>query len=1004
MTNSELKTSSPTRTPFPSNQTPSELVHEFLLRLKESPFKGDIEESYAKRLMAATDNSLYQLMPSAIIFPKNHEDVERVMSLLAEPRFRSLSITPRGGGTGTNGQSLTFGLVLDLSRYMNNIISLDQENRTVTVQTGVVKDQLNAFLRPFGYFFAPELSTSNRATIGGMINTDASGQGSCEYGKTSQHVVELLGVYAGGKTLRTRSMERAALKELDEDSPLLKISQKLEASIAPHKEEIKAVFPPLNRYVTGYDLDHFAHDESFNLNHLLCGSEGTLGIFTEAVLNILPIPKETALVLISYDDFIEALADTPLLMKAEATSIEILDDIVLEIAKNDYIWATTEEYFEGIDYAHLKALQLIEFNADTVEELEERVERFMHYCNEHPNAHRLTRHAIFGKSAVNRVYGLRKRAVGLLGAVEGNRRPLPFVEDTAVPPENLAPFIAEFKAVLDQHQLRYGMFGHADAGVIHVRPALDMKLPSDRDLIRPISDAIYTLCEKYGGALWGEHGKGVRSEYSEQFFGALYPVIQSVKEIFDPYNQLNPGKIAIAPPKEGLPSRELYAIDGLPTRGLLNGQINQLYFETFPNTLYCNGNGACFNYDTDAAMCPSYKATRERINSPKGRSELIKEWLRQRTIGKVDPQFEAEMNESFSLCLSCKSCVGECPMKVDIPDAKAEFLHHYHQTHPRPKYHNLLAKAEEIAPLTAALGALYRPLAKGRVAKKITEKLGLIDLPIPQKSDLKDQIKRGRVVQLSDRTIKKLKELSDKEKRESVIIVPDVFLQFYDATTLNATLELLPNLGVTLYLAPYRPSGKVQHVLGYLEQFKRSALHQNQLLERLAESNIPLIGIEPPVTLLYRDEYRKKLGLNTPDVLLIQEWLFEYLSPLPPAKISALMKGKPKEGLQLLSHCTEKSNATHAPKVWQSIFALFNQPLTLTPTGCCGMSGSFGHVKENEMISRKIYHQSWKKVVDSHAPDTLLATGFSCRSQVERFSEVKVLHPIVYLNQLIKGV
>src|SRR5699024_5779735 len=319
------------------------IVEQFLKTLKPLNFSGDIETSYAQRLISATDNSIYQMMPEAVIFPKSNDDVEKVMTLLAKPEFQAVTLSTRGGGTGTNGQSLNNGIILDISRHMNRILDFDAENRIVTVQTGVVKDQLNAYLRPLGYFFAPELSTSNRATIGGMINTDASGQGSCEYGKTSKHVLEILAYPIGGEAIRSRALTDSELADIDQ-FPLV---NKLYDLLSPEKGAIHAHFPQLNRFITGYDLDHFTQDSRKNLNHLLCGSEGTLGVFTEAKLNVLPIPKETALILITYNDFIKALEDAPFLMHSDPTptSVEVIDNIVMEIAKNDFIWATTEQYF-----------------------------------------------------------------------------------------------------------------------------------------------------------------------------------------------------------------------------------------------------------------------------------------------------------------------------------------------------------------------------------------------------------------------------------------------------------------------------------------------------------------------------------------------------------------------------------------------------------------------------------------------------------------------------------
>ncbi|MDM1545052.1 FAD-binding oxidoreductase [Ignatzschineria indica] len=963
---------------------PTPSTEQFLEALSAKNFSGEIEVSYAQRLIAATDNSIYQLMPEAILFPKDNHDVEKVMVLLGEERFRHITLSTRGGGTGTNGQSLNQGIILDLSRHMNKILNFDPDKRVVTVQTGVVKDQLNAYLRPYGFFFAPELSTSNRATIGGMINTDASGQGSCEYGKTSQHVLEILAYRIGGEALVSRPFSQNQKDELR-----LPIAESLYQALLPHKEKIHAHFPQLNRFITGYDLDHFTQDEMINLNHLLCGSEGTLGVFTEAKLNVLPIPKETALVLITYNDFIGALEDAPLLMGAtpKPTSVEVIDNIVMEIAKNDFIWATTEEYFSGIDYEALKAIQLIEFNADDLPTLQEKVTDFTHYIETHPHKSRLSIRPLLGKKAVLDIYGLRKRAVGLLGAIQGNRRPIPFVEDTAVPPENLAPFIAEFRAILDRAAVKYGMFGHADAGVIHVRPALDLKLEEDRPLIRQVSDKVYQLCQKYGGALWGEHGKGVRSEYAQDFFGELYPLVQSVKRAFDPYNQLNPGKIA------AVADHALLKIDEVPLRADFNRQINSHYWaeNAYATTLYCNGNGACFNYDLNAAMCPSYKATRERIYSPKGRAELIKEWLRQKSHNIVQPQFEQELYDSLSLCLSCKSCAGECPIKVNIPAAKSQFLNEYYQKRKRPLYEKILINAEKMVEKSAKVAGIANWMTQNRLTKQLFSQIGLVDLPQLERAQY--HADQHYYQQLTLDNLSCLESVKSPEN--AVILVPDSFFMFYDATTFNATVELLHQLGVMIFIAPYQSSGKVAHVYGALTQFKKEAEAQNELLTKLAAYGIPLVGIEPPITLTYREEY-PAIGLASPNVALIQEWLATYL-----ANRQDLPQIEEKIDLKLMSHCTEKTNATHAPKAWQEIFARFGLHLSEEKSGCCGMSGGFGHIKKNRDLSEKIYSQSWGEIIKENAPETLLATGSSCRSQVKRFDNVEIVHPIVKLNQLL---
>src|SRR5690554_7272960 len=555
----------------------------FLEALKAAGFEGEIAPDYADRTVLATDNSIYQRLPQAALYPRHGEDLQRIAHLAGQVEHRQVALTPRGGGTGTNGQSLTDGLVVDVSRHMNRILDIDIENRRVRVQAGVVKDQLNAALKPHGLFFAPELSTSNRATIGGMISTDASGQGSCEYGKTRHHVLELEVLLLGGERLTSRPVEEAELETLCERQDATGRAFRTAREIIDTQGALIAEkFPPLNRCLTGYDLAHLRDDQGrLDMNSLLCGAEGSLGFLDEAVLNVLPIPKHSALVNVRYAGFMDALRDAKALMTSSSrpTSIETVDDKVLMLAMEDFVWDSVAAFFPSGE-TPVRGINLVEFNDDEAERLAERVAAFCRHLQADTSVERLGFTLAEGREQIQQVYAMRKRAVGLLGNAKvdakGEKRPIPFVEDTAVPPEQLAEFIAEFRGALDARGLEYGMFGHVDAGVLHVRPAIDMKDPEQERLIREVSDEVAELTHKYGGLLWGEHGKGVRSEYAPRFFGELYPSLQRIKAAFDPYNQLNPGKIAtpalFTPPEaagEPVPLMDpgLLTIDGVPTRG-----------------------------------------------------------------------------------------------------------------------------------------------------------------------------------------------------------------------------------------------------------------------------------------------------------------------------------------------------------------------------------------------------------------------------------------------------
>src|SRR3954471_8963960 len=713
---------------------PVPLYTAFLAELRARGFEGDLSSTYSDRAVLATDNSIYQLTPQAIAFPRSTDDIVRIARAAHDPGFADVQLAPRGGGTGTNGQSLTDGLVVDVSRHMNRILEIDVGNRRVRVQAGVVKDQLNAALVEHGLFFAPELSTSNRATIGGMINTDASGQGSCLYGKTRDHVLSLTTVLLDGTVWTSRPLDDEELAAAAARPDRVGAIHRLVDTIQRENAALIAErFPKLNRCLTGYDLAHIRNSEGrLDLSAILCGAEGTLGFIAEAELNVLPTPKYAALINIRYDSFDAALRDARTMVAMRAASIETVDSKVLALARNDIVWQEVREFFPDDPEGPAEGVNLVELLADDAGDLEAQLDRVTMRLEREGRAHGRRGFTVarddsetrdqrafgtgaqgdvriaedgdeaegdgiglqptFEVKAVERIWGMRKKAVGLLGNMEGSRRPIPFVEDTAVPPEHLADYIAEFRAALDRRGLVYGMFGHVDAGVLHVRPAIDMTDPAQEPLIREITDEVAALTQKYGGVLWGEHGKGVRSEYAPAFFGPLYPCLQQIKAAFDPRNQLNPGKIA-APA-----DRALLRIDEVPTRGARDRLIPVDVREGYDNALHCNGNGACYNWDPDDAMCPSWKGLRERRHSPKGRAQLMREWLRQLTLEGVDPvaesrrlrvasgwrtwptrvrntwakrrgepDFSHEVKEALDGCLAYKSCVGQCPIKVNVP-------------------------------------------------------------------------------------------------------------------------------------------------------------------------------------------------------------------------------------------------------------------------------------------------------------------------------------------------
>jgi len=997
----------------------------FINALREQGFSGDLNPDYANRTVLATDNSIYQVLPQGVLYPRDTADLVKIARLSQQPKFQAIVLSPRGGGTGTNGQSLTDGLVVDTSKYMNQILEINVAERWVRVQCGVVKDQLNAAIKPHGLFFAPELSTSNRATIGGMINTDASGQGSCRYGKTRDHVLELKTVLLDGTEWTSAAIEETELENLwKRDDRVGEVHRIIDAIQREHHALIDAKFPKLNRCLTGYDLAHIRDQQGrFNLNNILCGSEGTLGFITEAKINLLPIPKFSALINVNYRDFNVALRDATQLMTAQPTSIETVDSKVLNLAMNDIVWHSVAEFFPAPESGEkIQGINLVEYTANSEDELNTDVKKLTDLIDQaaqDTNTGRISYSIAWGNDAVNKIWGMRKKAVGLLGNVEGEIRPVPFVADPAVPPENLADFIFEFRAVLDEYKLTYGMFGHVDAGVLHVRPALDMKDPAQEKMVRIITDRVVALTQKYNGLLWGEHGKGVRSEYAPAFFGELYPQIQRIKATFDPRNQLNPGKIAT--PAADI---KLLKIDEVPTRGQQDRKIPVQVWQGYSEGVHCNGNGLCYNWNPNDAMCPSWKGTRDRRHSPKGRASLMREWLKQmsergvnaveeskklkrasflfnlpariiNTLGKRNGEydFSHEVHESMAGCLACKSCVGQCPIKVDVPEFRAKFLELYYSRYLRPLKDYFIGGLEFMIPTLAKMPWAYNLMMKPQFMQKFMARfIGMVDSPLLTGINLH---KAAEKLGVNYATLENIAQLTPAEKAKAVILVQDAFTSYFETPLVIDTLKLLQKLGFVPLLAPFKPNGKPLQVHGFLKAFAKAADTNATQLNGLASSGIPLMGIEPAMTLAYRAEYKKVLGDNAPKVQLIQEWLAQQGEQL-----AGRMRDFKAAEFSLLAHCTEKTNAVSSVKDWQTVFAKLGQQLKVIETGCCGMAGTYGHESSNVETSKKIYALSWSQVVNNPTnTGKLTATGYSCRSQTKRIDNVKLPHPVQILLQ-----
>ncbi|WES66392.1 FAD-binding and (Fe-S)-binding domain-containing protein [Superficieibacter sp. HKU1] len=1005
-----------------------QLVLNFLQSLEQQGFTGDTATRYADRLTMATDNSIYQLLPDAIVFPRSTADVSLLARVAAEERFKTLIFTPRGGGTGTNGQALNQGIIVDMSRYMNRIIEINPEEGWVRVEAGVIKDQLNQYLKSYGYFFAPELSTSNRATLGGMINTDASGQGSLAYGKTSDHVLGVRAVLTGGDILDTQPMPVALAETLaKEQSASGRIYRTVYQRCLENRQLILDKFPRLNRFLTGYDLRHVFNDAmtEFDLTRILTGSEGTLAFITEARLDITRLPKVRRLVNVKYDSFDSALRNAPFMVEAKALSVETVDSKVLNLAREDIVWHSVSELITSVPDKEMLGLNIVEFAGDDDELITRQVDGL---CAGLDALMAQGAGGVIGwqvcddLAGIERIYAMRKKAVGLLGNAKGMAKPIPFAEDTCVPPEHLADYITEFRALLDGHGLSYGMFGHVDAGVLHVRPALDMCDPQQEMLMKQISDEVVALTAKYGGLLWGEHGKGFRAEYSPAFFGEqLYDELRKIKAAFDPDNRLNPGKIC---PPEGVDA-PMMKVDAVK-RGTWDRQIPIAVRGAWRGAMECNGNGLCFNFDVKSPMCPSMKITSNRIHSPKGRATLVREWLRLLADRGIDPNqlekelpeqraslrtliertrnswharkgeydFSHEVKEAMSGCLACKACSTQCPVKIDVPEFRSRFLQLYHSRYLRPLRDHLVASVESYAPLMARAPKTFNFFMSQPWVRRLSEThIGMVDLPLLSSPSLQQKMVAHRSANM---TLEELEALDAGQKARIVLVVQDPFTSYYDAQVVEDFVRLVEKLGYQPVLLPFSPNGKAQHIKGFMTRFAKTARKTSDFLNRVAQLEIPMVGVDPALVLCYRDEYKQVLGNARGDfhVMLVHEWLPLALDGGTRQEVSG-------ESWYLFGHCTEVTALPGAPNQWAAIFAHYGAKLESVNVGCCGMAGTYGHEVKNHANSLGIYALSWQQAMQRLPRNRCLATGYSCRSQVKRIEGNGVRHPLQALLEIV---
>ncbi|MDE4033185.1 hypothetical protein NUS60_07225, partial [Glaesserella parasuis] len=787
---------------------------------------------------------------------------------------------------------------------------------------------------------------------------------------------------------------------------------------------------------TGYDLKNVFNDDlsEFNLTRILTGSEGSLAFICEAKLNLLPLPEYRTLINIKYNSFDAALRSAPFMLQAQALSVETVDSKVLNLAKQDIVWHSVSDLLSEDEHNPILGINIVEYASNDKAQNEARIAKLCQALDEkiQDGTSGIIGYQLCNDLAsIEKIYAMRKKAVGLLGNAKGWAKPIAFVEDTCVPPEHLADYIVEFRQLLDDHGLDYGMFGHVDAGVLHVRPALDLCDKAQVAKFKAISDQVVELTAKYGGLIWGEHGKGMRSAYGERFFGeTLWKELRYIKQLFDPQNRLNPGKICT--PLDSQAS--LYPIDS-QMRADLDRQIPIQVREAFKGAMNCNGNGLCFNFDVHSTMCPSMKVSGNRLFSPKGRATLVREWLRllaeqnvspdelifekQQTSAKLvdfakkirnqwrksqEYDFSHEVKSAMDTCLACKACASQCPIKIDVPTFRSQFNELYHRRYLRPLKDYVVANLEFVAPIMAKQPKLFNFFSANKLAETVVSKtIGMVDLPALSVPTLQQQLVE---IGYQGKTLEELEQLAtsgqlDTEICKYVLVVQDPFTSYYDAKVVADFVQLAQKLGFKAIVLPFNPTGKAQHIKGFLHKFANTARTQAELLNRVAKLGIAMVGVDPALTLIYREEYRQILKDDCGEfkVLLAHEWL---LAQLKNGSLDHCKKSAETDRLpwHLFAHCTESTSLPNSLKEWQQIFAHFGETLTAENIGCCGMAGTFGHETKHLAMSKGIYAQSWQVKLQGKTLSRCLATGYSCRSQVKRMEHQLLKHPVQALLEV----
>jgi FAD/FMN-containing dehydrogenase/Fe-S oxidoreductase len=962
--------------------------------------EGDLFFDDMMRVLYATDASAYREIPLAVAMPKSVDDLKK---LIAFASANKTSLIPRTAGTSLAGQVVGNGIVVDVSKYFTSIIEINKEQKWVKVQPGVIRDELNRYLNPHGFFFAPETSTANRAMIGGMVGNNSCGSNSVLFRSTREHLLEVKALLSDGS--------EAVFGSLDVDAFHQKcVGNTLEAEIyrttntlltnCENQQEIRNEFPKksVERRNTGYALDALLNSApfteggpDFNFCKLIAGSEGTLAFITEIKLKLTNLPKTiNGLLCVHFNSVDDALRANLIALRYHPAASELIDHYILECTKENIEQSKNRFFVKGDP----EAILVVELTGNSKEDVTAKALDCEMTMREAGFGYHFP--LLFGEDT-KKIWSLRKAGLGLLGNMPGDEKAVPVIEDTAVDVNDLPQYIADFNKILHKYDLHAVHYAHAGSGEIHLRPIINLKTTEGNHLFRLIAEEIATLVKKYKGSLSGEHGDGrLRGEFIPQMVGQKnYELFKQIKHSWDPQNIFNPNKIVDTPPMNTMlrysPGEKI-----APFKTIFRFYRQDI----LQHAEQCNGTGDCRKtHLAGGTMCPSYMATRNEKDTTRARANILREFLtRSEKTNRFDHK---EIYEVMDLCLSCKGCKSECPSNVDVAKLKAEFLQHYYDANGVPFRSKLIANFSKSAQLGSLMPGLYNFIVTtpgtSTLIKRTSGFSTKRSMPTLYKTTLKKWYKKSKP---------NTQSLTETIKRK-VYLFCDEFSNYNDTEIGIKTIQLLEKLGYQVEIPEHLESGRTWLSKGLIREAQKIINTNISLLKNIVTEQTPLLGIEPSAILTFRDEY---IDLADDDKLPAARKMAKSVFTIEEFIASEIDKGnmtkevftKEKMLIKFHGHCQQKALSSVNPSV-KMLSLPENYSVEVIPSGCCGMAGSFGFEKEHYDLSMKIGELVLLPAVRSQPGDVIIAaTGTSCRHQIKDGTGRKALHPVeILFNALL---